>query len=125
MLQLVEITISKIEIGVRRDDEANVFVGFCPRFKSYSQGETKEEAIEAVTSAVCMKLKTAFDHGRISQVLNQAGFERFILGPNGTAPAADDEFVSLKFKEGVEVSDIDIRVPLGALLHQRSIECQH
>ena len=123
-MQLVEITINKVEVGVRRDDDADVFVGFCPRFNSYSQGETKEEALEAIADAVCLKLRTAFDHGRIVQVLRQAGFEKFSSGTNGATPSPDDEFVAVKFKEGVEVSEIPIRVPLGALLHQRSFECQ-
>ena len=76
MAQLVEITINKVEVAVRRDDEADVFVGFCPRFQVYSQGETKDEATEAVASAISLRLITAFDHGRIEKVLGQAGFDR-------------------------------------------------
>jgi hypothetical protein len=45
-------------------------------FGLYSQGETKEEALEAVLSAISLRLITAFDHGRFHTVLRQAGFVR-------------------------------------------------
>jgi predicted RNase H-like HicB family nuclease len=124
MLQLAEITINGVQIGVRHDADADVFVGFCPRFKVYSQGETKEEAREAVTSAICLRLSTAFEHGRIVKILRDAGFERLVSGSKGGVPSPDDEFVAFKFKNNVEVTETNIRVPIGALLHQRSIECQ-
>ncbi len=123
--QLVEITINGVQIGVRHDTDADVFVGFCPRFKVYSQGETKEDAREAVTSAVRLRLSTAFEHGRIVKVLRDAGFERIISGSTGQVPSPDDEFVAFKFTNNVEVTETNIRVPIGALLHQRSIACQH
>ena len=115
--QVVEITINQVKFGVRRDDESDVFVSFCPRFDVYSQGETKEQALEAAADAVCLRLVTAFEHGRFDKVLRQAGLERIVPGAN--ADPLNDEFVSLKFKDGVEVSERPIRVPLGALLHQR------
>ena len=125
MPQIAEITINKVEVAIRRDDEADVFVGYCPRFQVYSQGETKEEAIEAVNSAVCLRLSTAFDHGNFNTILRQAGFERIAPGVS-QRPCPDDEFVAIEFKEGVEVSEMEIRVPIGAFLHQRSTElCQH
>lgn len=121
--QLVEITINKVEFAVRHDDDADVFVGFCPRFKVYSQGESRSEALDAVTGAVVLRLATAFEHGRLDKVLRKAGFDRIATGL--TSPSRDNEFVSLTFKHAVEVTERDIRVPLGAILHQRSIECQH
>lgn len=125
MPQIAEIIINRVQIGVRKDEEAQVYVGFCPRFKVYSQGETKEDAREAVTSAICLRLSTAFEHGRITKILRDAGFERFCSGPS-TSLSPDDEFVAFKFQENVEVTETNIRVPIGALLHQRSIEeCQH
>jgi len=123
MSQLVEITINKVEVGVRRDDDADVFVGFCPRFQVYSQADTKNEAIEAVTSAISLRLITAFEHGRMEKILRQAGFDRLISGSNEPRPNFDEEFVSLKVREGVEMTEVPIRVPLGAFLHQRRIDC--
>ncbi|HUA18378.1 MAG TPA: type II toxin-antitoxin system HicB family antitoxin [Bryobacteraceae bacterium] len=123
--QLVEITINKVEFAVRHDDDADVFVGFCPRFKVYSQGESRAEALDAVQGAVVLRLATAFEHGRLDKVLRQAGFDRLTSGSIGRSPSPDDEFVAVTFKEAVEVTERDIRVPLGAFLHQRSIECQH
>jgi predicted RNase H-like HicB family nuclease len=124
MAQLVEITINKVEVAVRRDDDADVFVSFCPRFQVYSQGETKEEAVEAVASAISLRLTTAFDHGRIEKVLRQAGFDRLISGSLSPRFNMDEEFVALRLRQGIEITEVGIRVPLGAFLQQRSIECQ-
>jgi predicted RNase H-like HicB family nuclease len=123
--QLAEITINNVEFAVRHDDDADVFVGFCPRFKVYSQGESRAEALDAVQGAVVLRLATAFDHGRLGSILRQAGFDRLTSGSIGRSPSPDDEFIALSFKEAVEVTERDIRVPLGAFLHQRSVECQH
>ena len=125
MSQLVEITINRVEIAVRRDEEADVFVGFCPRFEVYSQADTKDDAIAATTDAVCMRLATAFDHGRVDKILRRAGYERLPSGEIGLPSASNEEFVALTFKEGVEVTEVGIRVPIAALLHERSIACQH
>jgi predicted RNase H-like HicB family nuclease len=122
----VEITVNNIKVGVRHEEEADVFVGFCPRFNVYSQGESAEEAKDAVGSAICLRLRTAFDHGRIETVLRQAGLDRLLSKDSITRLSPDDEFVCFTFKEGVEVSEIaQLRVPIGALLNQRNQECQH
>src|SRR5579872_1098557 len=123
--QFVEVVINKVQVAVRRDDDAEVFVAFCPRFQVYSQAETKEEAIEAVSSAITLKIVTAYDHGRIDKVVRQAGFERLGPGITSSRLPPELEFVSLDFKQGVEVSEIGIRVPIGALLQSRNNECQH
>jgi len=124
MTQVVEITINNVQFAVRHDEDAGVFVSFCPRFNVYSQGETKDEAIEAATDAVCLRLGTAFEHGRFDKVLRQAGLER--IGSADSTPSEKDEFVSVRFMDGVEVMERAIRVPLGALLHaRRSTECLH
>lgn len=121
MAQIVEITINKVAIAVRRDEDADVFVGFCPRFQVYSQGETKEEAVEAVTSAISLRLVTAFEHGRMETVLRQAGFDRFAEGSSSSPRFnMDEEFIALQTREGVDVTEVPIRVPLGAFLQQRS-----
>lgn len=123
MLDVI-ITINNVKIGVRHDDDAGVFVGFCPRFNVYSQGETGDEAKEAVTSAICMRLRTAFDHGRVETVLRQAGLTRKLSGTAAISTLSpDDEFVAFKFTEGVEVSEIaQLKIPVGALL-QKEAQC--
>lgn len=124
MAQLAEIAINRVRIGVRRDEEAGVFVGFSPRFQVYSQGETKEDALEAVTSAIGLRLATAYEHGRIDKVLRQAGFEASAL--NGSSVLSpDDEFIQLTFTPDTEVTEVGIRVPLGALLQQEKMQCRH
>jgi hypothetical protein len=89
----------------------------------YSQADTKDEAIEAVTSAISLRLITAFEHGRMEKILRQAGFDRLISGSNEPRFNFEEEFVSLEVREGVEMTEVGIRVPLGAFLHQRRINC--
>jgi len=125
MSQIAEIIINNVKVAVRHDDDAGVFVGFCPNFQVYSQAETKDDAIAAVNSAVCLRLLTAFDHGTFHTILRQAGFERIAPGVS-QRPCPDESFIEVHFKEGAEVSEMDIRVPIGALLQQSTIEqCPH
>ena len=52
--------IIKLILAFRHDQEANVFVGFCPNLNIFSQGSTQKESEESLRSAVCLFLK----HGR-------------------------------------------------------------
>ena len=49
----------KIDLAcvIRRDKQASIFVSHCPNLNLYSQGETEEEAIGAITSAVVLYFK--------------------------------------------------------------------
>ena len=44
---------------VRKDERASAFVSYCPALDIYSQGETEEEAIAGIQSAVALYLKAA------------------------------------------------------------------
>ena len=57
----------QLTCGVRWDEQAGVFVSSCPSMNVYSQGETEDEAIAAIKSAVGLYLKAVF-HGRRSSV---------------------------------------------------------
>jgi len=49
--------------ATRRDDEANVFVSYCPALKIYSQGLTEEDAHKALEETIELYLETCYEHG--------------------------------------------------------------
>ncbi len=52
----------RLACRVRRDEQTDVFVSVCPSMNVYSQGETEDEAIAAIKSAVGLYIKAAFRH---------------------------------------------------------------
>lgn len=102
---------------VRYDAEAGVFVSHCPALKLYSQGDTAEEANEAIKSAVSLYVETAYNFDRLDQVLRRAGFH--LVPPGSQLPS---EFIAVKH-EG-DVREIDISVPVTLLSsHDSPSEC--
>ena len=73
---------------VRHDAEAAVFVSHCPALGVYSQGESEEEAREAIKSAATLYVEAAYDFDRLDQVLRRAGFRR--VAPGSQPPEASD-----------------------------------
>lgn len=84
----------------------------------YSQGDTEEEAVEAVQDAVRMHLTTAFDFNRLDKVLRRAGFMGL------TAPGAKPSNLPIENAEFVQVAvrkdskQHSIRIPLQMLASQ-------
>ena len=72
---MTSFTISvQLKAAIRRDDDAGVFVSFCPALKIYSQGETKREAKEALTSAVRLFIDGCLGRGILDRMLRELGF---------------------------------------------------
>jgi len=105
----IEFTINmNCEVGYDQDTE--VFVSHCPTLDVYSQGETEEEALDAIKSAVTLHVTTAFDFQRLDRVLRKAGFEK-IESSGAERPATDSrEFVSVRVKP--EMKQVPISLPL-------------
>jgi predicted RNase H-like HicB family nuclease len=59
---------------VRFDDDAQLYVAWCPPVDIRSQGETMEEAKAAVLSAVTLYLRTCFQRKILDDVLVRKGF---------------------------------------------------
>src|SRR5207248_8687568 len=81
----------KMNCGIGRDEDAGVYVSHCPTLEIYSQGETEEEALAAIKSAITMHLTTAFDFNRLDKVLRKLGFERLGSGESSEANNRTDE----------------------------------
>jgi hypothetical protein len=66
----------RLQFATRRDDEANVYVGYCPALKLYSQGITEEQAAEAVVSAVKLFLVACYERDILHSALRNRGMTR-------------------------------------------------
>jgi predicted RNase H-like HicB family nuclease len=73
MAQLINIAV-KVNVKVRHDEEAGVFVSHCPVLNIFSQGETEDEAKQAIEEAVKLHLIVAFRFDRLHQLLLRSGF---------------------------------------------------
>jgi predicted RNase H-like HicB family nuclease len=102
---------------VRHDSEASVFVSHCPALGVYSQGETQEEANEAIKSAVTLFIEAAFDFDRLDQTLRRAGFKP--VAP-GTQLPESTEFIGVA---AGNTQEINISVPVTLLASQTPSEC--
>jgi len=111
----------KVNCGVKHDAEDNVWVSVCPRLNVFSQGDTEEEAIEAIRSAVTLHLSTAFDHNRLDKVLRRAGFDKIEKAELHEVAAVADEYVHVSIRP-TEYKSVHIEVPLTLLAAQRQSE---
>jgi hypothetical protein len=66
----------RLKFATRRDDEANVYVGYCPALKLYSQGVTEQESEEAVVSAVKLFLVACYERDILHSALRRRGITR-------------------------------------------------
>jgi hypothetical protein len=66
----------RLQFATRRDDEANVYVGYCPALKLYSQGITEHQAEEAIVSAVKLFLVACYERDILHSALRNRGMTR-------------------------------------------------
>jgi hypothetical protein len=66
----------RLQFATRRDDEANVYVGYCPALKLYSQGRTEHESEEAIVSAVKLFLVACYERDILHSALRNRGMTR-------------------------------------------------
>lgn len=66
----------RLKFATRRDDEADVFVGYCPALKLYSQGMTEHDAEEAVVSAVKLFLVACYERDILHSALRARGMTK-------------------------------------------------
>jgi predicted RNase H-like HicB family nuclease len=102
---------------VRHDAEAAVFVSHCPALGVYSQGKDRDEALEAIKSAVSLYVASAYDFDRLDQILRRSGFKSV---PTGSEPPEMSEFIAVQPEDAQE---IDISVPLTLLASRNRSEC--
>jgi hypothetical protein len=87
----------RLQFATRRDDEANVYVGYCPALALYSQGATEQESEEAIVSAVKLFLVTCYERDILHSALRTRGMTK------ATSMIADEikkderkEFISVR-----------------------------
>ena len=116
-MSAIRITV-QLNCLVRRDNDRSVFVSWCPSLDTYSQGETEEEAQEAIRSAIILYLKAAYAHDRLEQTLRRAGFTQLsdASGVEATEFLAE-EFVAVQTPE---TKSYPIEVPLALLAQQNA-----
>ena len=66
----------RLKFATRRDDESNVYVGYCPALKLYSQGRTEHESEEAIVSAVKLFLVACYERDILHSALRKRGMTR-------------------------------------------------
>ena len=57
-----------LEVSIREDKEAGVFVSYCPALDLYSQAETHHEALDAIYDAVSLWLEAQATRRRVGTV---------------------------------------------------------
>ena len=67
-----------LQVALRLDGDA--WVGYCPSLDMASQGDTEEEALNAVKEAVELWFESCLERGVLAQALEESGFKRVIHG---------------------------------------------
>lgn len=64
----------RLPAAYRIDDRTGMHVAYCPMLDVCSQGETEEESVHALRSALVLFLTHHFKHQTIDTVLSEYGF---------------------------------------------------
>jgi hypothetical protein len=111
----------RLKFATRHDDDADVYVGYCPALKLYSQGVTEEEASTAVVSAATLFLVTCYERDILHSVLRRRGMTKAAAGAAGVATDKDKEFIVI----GEFQNEFWREVPISLLAAQgAAVQCQ-
>jgi predicted RNase H-like HicB family nuclease len=115
MAQRISIAV-KVLATVEYDNEAGVFVSNSPALKIFSQGQTEDEAREALEEAIEMQLVAAYKFDRLHQLLFRAGFTQMVggnLGPQALE-SIEGQYVRVMTEKEVaeKAKQFEIEVPL-------------
>jgi len=109
----IRITIN-LNGATRHDEQANIFVGFCPALKVYSQGGTQQEAKEALQSTLGLFVKTCYERGILDKVLSGAGFNAVGSGSSLPTGEACQEFIMIERANFDRVFEMNVPLELVA-----------
>jgi len=122
-MQSLEVTFS-LAFGTRRDEDADVYVGYCPLLNLYSQGTTEEEAETAVVDAAQLFIVTCYGRDTLHRVLRSRGMKKAIPG---TARSESSQYITVKeFKELEDYDrpfERDVSIDLLAGVGQDAAAC--
>ena len=107
---------------IRRDEDASVFVSYCPALNIFSQGESEDEARRAIGSAVGLFLDACYERGQLDRALREAGFSK--SSRTGVVPVKslglDQEWIAVQERYD-EVFDFDVPLHLIASQHSQNV----
>jgi predicted RNase H-like HicB family nuclease len=109
-MRTVEIKI-RLMIGVLEDKETGVYVGHCPALDVYSQGESMEDAMEAIKSASLLYVEHCYRRKLLDDELNRRGFSP--ISASDAHGNTDAEMISIH-ERYQHTSSIDVPLYLMA-----------
>jgi hypothetical protein len=75
---------AQLNVGVRWDQAARVFVSYAPALDIYSQGPTEQDAVRAIEGAMRMYIVTALETNKLDRVLERLGARTSGIGPEAS-----------------------------------------
>jgi len=69
----------RLAFGTRKDEAADVHVGYCPLLNLYSQGTTEEEAQDAIVDAAQLFIVTCYGRNTLHRILRDRGMVRAVV----------------------------------------------
>jgi predicted RNase H-like HicB family nuclease len=109
---LMKITVS-LKGAFRWDEQAQVFLSFCPALKIYSQGTSREDAVESLQETIMLYVETCLERGILESVLKEAGFS--FASPELLTPTElCQEYIAVEKANFERVFDMDIPIHLVA-----------
>ena len=93
--------------ATRKDEQAGVFVSFCPALNIYSQGVTEEDAHKALQETIELYLETCYEHGILRAELKKSGFVS-TREPMLQPKQACEEFIKIEKANFDHVFEMDI-----------------
>jgi predicted RNase H-like HicB family nuclease len=110
--------------AIRHDEDAGVFVSYCPALKLYSQGESEVQAMEALKSAVGLFLTTCFERNQLDAALRDAGFNQ--TSAVGLMPVEKRMGEWIEIREAKFDDAFEFTVPINLIAaknHRAASEC--
>jgi hypothetical protein len=102
----------RLKFAMRHDDDADVYVGYCPALKLYSQGTDMDEAKAAIISAAKLFIVRCYERDILHTVLRERGMTRASSEQVAkiSGAAGPDEYISVgRFTEHFEY-DVPIQL---------------
>jgi hypothetical protein len=99
---------AQLNVNVRWDEAAKVYVSHAPALDIYSQATTEAEALRAIESAMRLYLITAIETNKIDDVVRRFA-ERV---PSGNGPESPDSKQRITILQGDGCQVTSTRVPL-------------
>jgi hypothetical protein len=87
----------RLNFAMRHDADADVYVGYCPALKLYSQGVDKVEAKAAIISAAKLFIVRCYERDILHTVLRERGMTKATAEQVAKISTADgpDEYITV------------------------------